>query len=171
METIMKTENDIQKLATLIKGIKVAMLTTQETDGTLRSRPMATQAAEFDGTLWFFTQASSHKVDEIDREHNVNVSYADAGDNRYVSVSGRARLVRDRAKIDELWSPILKAWFPRGKDDPETALLRVDVEKAEYWDAPSSTIVKLVGFAKAMATGQTYTPGENRKINDVQAQA
>jgi general stress protein 26 len=110
-------------------------------------------------------------VDEIDREHNVNVSYADEGDNRYVSVSGRARLVRDRGKIDELWSPILKAWFPKGKDDQEVALLRVDVEKAEYWDAPSSTIVKLVGFAKAMVTGQPYAPGENRKINDVQTQA
>ena len=168
----MKSDNnDIQNLAKLIKGIKVAMLTTQETDGTLRSRPMATQGAEFDGTLWFFTQASSHKVDEIDREQNVNVSYADEGDNRYVSVSGRARLVRDRAKIDELWSPILKAWFPKGKDDPEVALLRVDVEKAEYWDAPSSTIVKMVGFAKAMVTGQPYAPGENRKINDVRAQA
>ena len=167
----MKSDNDIQKLAKLIKGIKVAMLTTQEADGTLRSRPMETQYAEFDGTLWFFTQASSHKVDEIDREHNVNVSYADEGYNRYVSVSGRARLVRNRAKIDELWSPILKSWFPKGKDDPEIALLCVDVEKAEYWDAPSSTIVKLVGFAKAMVTGQPYAPGENRKINDVQAQA
>jgi general stress protein 26 len=171
VEIIMKSENDVQRLAKLIKGIKVAMLATQEADGTLRSRPMATQEAEFDGTLWFFTQVSSHKVDEIDREQNVNVSYADEGDNRYVSVSGRARLVRDRAKIDELWSPILKAWFPKGKEDPEVALLHVDVEKAEYWDAPSSTIVKLVGFAKAMVTGQPYAPGENRKINDVQAQA
>jgi general stress protein 26 len=171
MEIIMKSESDIQKLAKLVKGIRVAMLTTQESDGTLHSRPMATQEAEFDGTLWFFTQAGSPKVDEIDREQNVNVSYADAGDNRYVSASGRARLVRDRSKIEELWSPILKAWFPRGKEDPELALLRVDVEKAEYWDAPSSTLVKLVGFAKAMVTGQTYAPGENRKINDVQSQA
>ena len=168
----MKSENsDIQKLGKLIKGIKVAMLTTQDDDGTLRSRPMATQQAEFDGTLWFFTQASSHKVDEIDREHNVNLSYADGGDNRFVSVSGRARLVREKGKIDELWSPILKAWFPKGKDDPDVALLRVDVEKAEYWDAPSSTLVKLVGFAKAVVTGQTYAPGENKKLGDLGAHA
>jgi general stress protein 26 len=168
----MKSENnDVQKLGKLIKGIKVAMLTTQDDDGTLRSRPMATQQAEFDGTLWFFTQASSHKVDEIDREHNVNLSYADAGDNRFVSISGRARLVRDKGKIDELWSPVLKAWFPKGKDDPDVALLRVDVEKAEYWDAPSSTLVKLVGFAKAVVKGQPYAPGENRKLNDVSAHA
>jgi general stress protein 26 len=164
--TMSTQPNDVQKLARLIKGIRVAMLTTQDEDGTLRSRPMETQPEkEFDGTLWFFTHASAHKTAEIDRDDRVNLSYADPSDNRYVSVSGRARLVRDRAKIDQLWSPALKAWFPKGKEDPETALLRVEVDKAEYWDAPSSTIVKLVGFAKALVTGQEYQPGENRKLN------
>jgi general stress protein 26 len=163
----MHDQTDIQKLAKLIKGIQVAMLTTQDDDGTFRSRPMATQQTEFDGTLWFFTQAGSHKVHEIDREHQVNLSYADPGDNRYVSVSGLATLVRDRAKIDDLWSPVLKAWFPQGKDDPDIALLRVDVTKAEYWDAPSSTLVKLAGFTKAVLTGKEYRPGENQKLNNL----
>lgn len=163
--------DDVKKLAKLIKGIEIAMLTTRDDDGTLRARPMQTQNREFDGTLWFFTQASSHKVLEIDHEHQVNLSYAKPDDNRYVSVSGTATLVRDRAKIDELWSPVLKAWFPKGKDDPEVALLKVDVAKAEYWDAPNSTIVKLVGFAKAVLTGQQYRPGENEKLNNLPAHA
>jgi general stress protein 26 len=168
----MQTENDdVKKLAKLIKGIRVAMLTTEDDDGTLRSRPMETQNTEFDGTLWFFTEAGSHKVHEIDHEHQVNLAYAEPGENRYVSVSGTATLVRDRAKIDELWTPVLKAWFPKGKDDPETALLKVDVTKAEYWDAPSSTIVKLVGFAKAVMTGREYRPGENEKLNNLSANA
>jgi general stress protein 26 len=161
-------QNDAEKLIKLIKGIRVAMLTTQDEDGSLRSRPMETQPEkEFDGTLWFFTHASTHKTQEIERDQHVNLSYAEPSDNRYVSVSGRARLVREKEKISELWSPILKAWFPRGKDDPETALLKVDVDKAEYWDAPSSTIVKLAGFAKALVTGKEYNPGQNRKLNNL----
>ena len=163
--------DDVKKLAKLIKGINVAMMTTRDDDGTLRSRPMQTQNHEFDGTLWFFTQASSHKVDEINHEHQVNLSYAEPSDSRYVSVSGTATLVRDRAKIDELWTPVLKAWFPEGKDDPEVALLRVDVSKAEYWDVPTSTIVKLVGFTKAVLTGKQYWPGENEKLNNLSGQA
>lgn len=159
--------DDVKKLARLIKGIEVAMMTTEDNDGTLRSRPMQTQEAEFDGTLWFFTHASSHKVHEIHREHRVNLSYADPAGNRYVSVSGLATLVRDRAKIDELWTPALKAWFPAGKDDPEAALLRVDVSKAEYWDAPSSKLVMLVGFTKALLTGREYHPEENEKLNNL----
>src|SRR3978361_2088143 len=116
--------DDIKKLAELIKDIRIAMLPTADSDGSLRSRPMATQTQAFDGDLWFFTREHSGKVDEVNREHQVNVSYAAPSDNRYVSVSGTGRIVTDRAKIKELWSPVLKAWFPKGIDDPEIALLK-----------------------------------------------
>ena len=109
------TDSDnVQKLNKLIKGIRIAMLTTTEADGVLRSRPMATQQNDFDGQLWFFTGKSSHKVVEIGKDYHVNLSYADPSDNRYVSISGTAELVTDAAKIMELWNPILKAWFPKG---------------------------------------------------------
>jgi general stress protein 26 len=157
-------EEAVAKLSELIKDIRIAMLTTQAPDGSLRGRPMATQDAPFDGELWFFTGAGSPKVDEIEEEHHVHLSYASPEDNRYVSVSGRASVVRDRNKAEELWSPAMKAWFPDGLDDPDLALLRVQVEGAEYWDSPSSTMVHVVGFVKAVTTGQRYQPGENEKL-------
>ncbi len=159
-------ENNIQKLGKLIEDVKIAMLTTVDQDGTLRSRPMATQKTEFDGTLWFFTRASSPKVEEVEQAHNVNLSYAAPDSNTYVSVTGTAGLVRDPAKAKELWNPILKAWFPKGLEDPDLALLHVQVEKAEFWDSPSSTMVQLAGFVKALATGKAYraSPGEHEQI-------
>jgi len=159
-------ENNVQKLGELIKDVKMAMLTTIDRDGTLRSRPMATQKAEFDGTLWFFTRASSPKVEEVEQTHNVNLSYAAPDSNTYVSVTGTASLVRDHAKAKELWNPILKAWFPQGLEDPDLALLHVQIEKAEFWDSPSSTMVQIAGFVKALATGKAYqpAPGEHEKI-------
>lgn len=159
------TSNEIETLRELIKDIRFAMLTTVDEDGFLRSRPMATQSAEFDGELWFFTEASSPKAGEVERDHRVNVSYAAPDDNRYVSVSGTARMVRDRAKAEELWKPALKAWFPEGLDDPDLALLRVQVEKAEYWDSPSSKMIQLAGFLKAVVTGKRIDPGENEKLD------
>jgi general stress protein 26 len=161
----MDRQKSIEKLRTLIKDVRVAMLTTVDADGTLHSRPMATQSQEFDGTLWFFTRRDSGKVDEVEKDHQVNVSYASPSDQHYVSVTGTARLVTDRAKIDELWSPVLKAWFPQGKDDPAIGLLKVDVDHAEYWDSPSSTMVKIAGFIKAITTGRTYTPGNNERLD------
>ena len=166
MEDMKQSPNeDVKKLGSLIKDVGIAMLTTMEADGSLRSRPMATQKAEFEGTLWFFTREHSPKVDEVNREHRVNVSYSDPGHSRYVSVSGTAELSTDAAKIKELWQPLLKAWFPMGLEDPELALLKVTVDKAEYWDAPGSMVVKLVGFVKAIATGKTYEPGKHEKID------
>ena len=157
-------DHPTEKLGELIKDLKYAMLTTVDDDGSLRSRPMATQNAKFDGELWFFTHASSAKVHEIEHEQHVNVSYAHPSDQTYVSVSGKARLVRDAKKNEELWTPAMKAWFPKGADDPETALLKITVDKAEYWDSASSAVVHVIGFVKAVVTGKPYHAGENEKI-------
>lgn len=155
----------ISKLGEMTKDIRIAMFTTTESDGTLHSRPMAMQNRDFDGDLWFFTGASSGKVSDIQQDQHVNVGFAAPDDNRYVSVSGTASLVRDQAKIKEMWNPILKAWFPDGLNDPDLALLRVDVHQAEYWDSSSSTMVQIAGFIKAIVTGKQADGGENEKIN------
>ncbi|CAA9537043.1 MAG: General stress protein [uncultured Thermomicrobiales bacterium] len=160
--------DDLKKVNELIKDIRIAMMTTVEADGSLRSRPMATQEAEFDGDLWFFSHETAPKVDEIHQDRRVNLSYAGNKENTWVSVSGTASVVRDRATMDAFWNPALKAWFPEGLDDPDLALLKVDVEQAEYWDTSSSKIVHAVGFVKAIATGKQYEPGDNEKL-DLQA--
>ncbi|HSV14919.1 MAG TPA: pyridoxamine 5'-phosphate oxidase family protein [Tepidisphaeraceae bacterium] len=164
MQDTTQQSQNIEKLASLIKGVRIAMLTTTDGDGSLHSRPMATQSADFDGELWFLTGQRSHKVQEINRDHHVSLSYADPSDNRYVSISGTARLVRDRKRAEDLWNPMYKAWFPKGLDDPELCVLRVTPERAEYWDSPSSAVVHMVGFVKAALTGKPADAGEHGEM-------
>jgi general stress protein 26 len=163
------TENrnaQLGKLRELVKDIEYCMLTSIDTDGSLRSRPMATnREIEDNGDLWFFTYASSHKVDEINRDQHVNISFAAPDKQTYVSMSGKAQLVRDQQKIEELWQPTLKAWFPNETNEPDIALLKVSVEKAEYWDSPSGFVAKTLGFIKAATTGEPAGSGENEKLN------
>jgi general stress protein 26 len=141
------------------------MLTTVDETGHLHSRPMSSNGdIDPDGSLWFFTSASSHKVDEIAKLPRVSVSFADPDNQRYVSISGTAQLVRDRKKIDELWRPEFKMWFPNGKDDPDVALLRVSTEQAEYWDSPASTIGYVLNFVSSLVSGKEADLGENRKV-------
>lgn len=149
----------LKKLNELIKDIRIAMLTTTMPDGSLRSRPMATQQSESDGELWFFTWASAAKAEEVQANPRVNLSYACAKQNDYVSVSGTASLVRDRKKMEELWNPMYKAWFPRGLEEPDIGLLKVTIQRAEYWDAPSGMMADIAGlfFGPAVA--------ENEKID------
>lgn len=161
----MAHQQDIEKLRELMKDVKICMLTTADEDGSLRSRPMAMQEAEFDGHLWFFTGKSTGKTHEIEHNHQVNLSFADTGASKYISVSGSAEFVDDRAKAKELWNPLLKAWFPKGVDDPELTLMKVHIEKAEYWDSPGGMVTQLVGFVKAVATGKRAEGlGEHEKL-------
>lgn len=153
---------EMQKISAMINEVRFGMMTTIAPDGTLRSRPMTTQEVEFDGDLWFFVGADTDAATESQGERQVNVSFADPGKQSYVSLSGTARLVRDRRKMEEHWNPVYKAWFPQGLDDPNLALLKVSATGAEYWDAPSSKVVRVLGMAKALMTGEAF--GENEKL-------
>jgi len=156
----------LEKLRELVKDIDFCMLTTIDEEGDPHSRPMSSNGdIDPNGDLWFFTQASSHKVNEVASSPKVNVSFADPDNQRYVSVTGVAQLVRDREKIDELWRPEFKMWFPKGKDDPEVALLCVSLEKGEYWDSPSSTIGYALSFVSSLITGKKPDLGENQKVS------
>jgi general stress protein 26 len=89
-------------------------------------------------TLWFFTYAGSHKVTEIEHHEQVNVSFSSPEQQRYVSISGISQLVKDRNKMRELWKPELQTWFPKGLDEPDIALLKVNINQINYWDSASS---------------------------------
>lgn len=161
-----QTDPNAAKLYDLIKDVKIAMMTTIDTDGTLRSRPMYNQEADEQGDLWFFTQIQSPKVTEVSRDNEVNIAYADPSKQHYVSVSGKAEVVRDKRIIEEKWTEGLRTWFPQGADDPQIALLRVHPLKGEYWDSPSSTVLHLYGYAKAALTGEPpKNVGDQEKVD------
>jgi len=163
--TALVPTDDLKKFRDMIKDIDFCMLTTIDERGDLHSRPMSSNGEIDDNAdLWFFTGASSLKVSEINDAPRVNVSFADPQNQNYISITGRARLVRDRKKIQELWKPQFQMWFPKGKDDPNVALLRVSAEKAEYWDSPSSTISFALNFVSALVTGEEPDSGEHKQL-------
>ena len=160
------TAHDFAKLKEIVEETRIAMMTTADDDGTLRSRPLQTLRFADDGALWFFTSASSAKVAEAAADGwRVNLSYANPAKYDFVSISGRATLSRDRKLMEALWSQWVEVFFPKGIDDPDLALLRVDVEKAEYWDAPGTAIGRLFAAAKALITHDKDAVGDNVKIN------
>lgn len=154
------------KLWELIRDIEIAMLTTAVEGGALHSRPMVTlQADAGRAQLWFFTSIDSPKIAEIYHDREVGLSYASTTRQSYVSVAGRAGIVRDGVKANELWTPLAKVWFPYGVNDPHLALLRIEVDSAQYWDSPAGKVVQLLGLAKLALTGRPpEDTGENVKI-------
>jgi general stress protein 26 len=151
MDVEAQTRYGMDEVGKLVKDIGVGMLTTRDAQGDLVSRPMAALEMDKDGSLWFFTSASSSKTHQLDR---VNLSFADIDEAVYISLSGSGEMVEDREIIEELWSPAAKPWFPNGPQDPDLALLRVDVKNAEIWDGNASKMVRMLAMAAAVVTGQ-----------------
>jgi general stress protein 26 len=161
------TVKNIKDLSDRINAVRFAMFTTIDKHGHLTASPMTNQEMDPDGNLWFYTSNDSDLWENIAAEPEVNVSFAEPKDGLYVSVSGTAERVVERAKIKQLWNPLVQAWYPDGPDDPKVCLVRVAAHSAEYWDTASSKMVSLFAMAKAVLTGnQPRLDAEgHRKIN------
>ncbi|MFD1720410.1 pyridoxamine 5'-phosphate oxidase family protein [Amnibacterium endophyticum] len=155
--------DDEQQLKDLVEKARIAILTTTDLEGRLVSRPMAMQDRDFDGDLWFFTEDPSHKTDEVREHPEVNVAL-EAG-HGWVSLSGAAEVVKDQAKIDELWDTGAEAWFSEGRDDPKVALLKVTAHSAELWAQSSPTPVVLLKYARAAVGGGRPNVGESKIVD------
>ena len=149
----------------VMKGIDIAMFTTIGEDGFPVSRPLSTQAAEFDGrVLWFFVRRDTPKVREISRYPRVNVAYASQDRNVYLSVAGTARVEDDQTLIDAFWSDALKAYFKKGRSDPNLVLIEVTVHSVQYWEGPSTGIGRMIAFVAARLGADESIMGENRLL-------
>lgn len=163
MSDHLSREESIAHIARIIKDIKFALLTTANAENHLHARPMTTQQAEFGGDLWFIGAKDSSTVADIRLHPLVNVSYADAGKGSYVSVSGKAELIEDRAKLEELWSDFYKAYFEGGIEDPNVQLIRIDASGAEFWESDGK-VRSYFQMAKAVVTGQQANQGKNETV-------
>lgn len=156
MNSVDKTSKEFQKLESLLKELKVGILTTTGQDAELHGRPMYLQKFDADADeLWFFAGQNSGKIIDIQKNPHVHLSFADASDGSFLSVCGQAHVVDDYEMKKRLWAVTLLAWFPEGLEDPNLTLISVKMHSAEYWDA-ANTFVQLFGYAKAILTSEQY---------------
>ncbi len=165
------TDKKLDELYELVDDMEIAMLTTRRSDGMLVTRPMATQDRGPEADLWFVTSVETHKVDEIERNPEVSVSYLNGKTMEWVSVSGRARITQDREKIESLYEPDWKAWFPDeggakdgGPQDPRLALILVEATTAHYMKAKHSRPVALFEIVKGVLTGTQPDIGREEQL-------
>jgi general stress protein 26 len=148
----------------IITSARVAVLVTRSSTGDLHGRPMATaDVAEDIGRLWFATERNSAKVHELQADNRVFLGYTNHSGSEWATINGTARVIDDRQKAHDLWSPFWRNWFD-GPDDPNLILIEVTPHFAEYWDS-GSRIVSMVKFAVAALTGRHLDEGENARVD------
>ncbi|MBX3205333.1 MAG: pyridoxamine 5'-phosphate oxidase family protein [Labilithrix sp.] len=149
-----------QHLRELLESFDTAMLITRHDDRE-HARPMAVAAVEGADTVWFATSQAAPKSEEIRKDARVSATFQSG--RRFVALSGRAELVSDRAKIQELWKPTWRVWFPEGKEDPTLVLIRVTVTDAEFWDYTGARGLRYAfEAARALLTKHEPAMGEGQ---------
>ena len=166
-------DKKLEDLYKLIEGIEVAMFTTRRPDGHLVSRPMQAQERNPVADLWFVTDGDSHKLDELEHDAHVNLSFYRDRTREWISVSGTARVSRDRAKIRELYKPDWRAWFTDeggerngGPDDPRLTLVLVEAHTVVYMKSDTPRPVVLFEVVKGIVTGQKPDVGSVRTLDE-----
>ncbi|MEO5588363.1 MAG: pyridoxamine 5'-phosphate oxidase family protein [Gemmatimonadaceae bacterium] len=135
---------DRSKIATMMRKLDLCMLTTRAGTGALHTRPMSNNGeVEFDGDVWFFSNADTRKVTEIEADPGVIVSYSAPDNGLWLALEGQAEIVRDVGKKKELWLDELERWFDHGPEDDSIVLIRVRAERAEHWGSAGDGVVNL----------------------------
>jgi general stress protein 26 len=117
-------------------GIDYCMMTTHGARGTFHTRPMSNNGeVEFDGDSWFFTSKDTVKVDELERDEAVSLSFVGGtkGSPIWIAVTGKVEIVDDVGAKKEHWVEELEQWFEDGPEDPKVVLLHVKAKHASYW--------------------------------------
>ena len=157
------SETDLDRVWEIMEDVSVCMVTTHA-GGRMRSRPMHAIPDRDENAVYFITDTRGAKDDEIAAAPDVCLSFADIGDNTYLSIMGRAEMIRDPDKAEELWSTEAEVWWPRGPQDPTVRVLRVAPEQAEYWDTRGNSVVVALKLMAARMSGRQPDLGENKKV-------
>jgi general stress protein 26 len=159
MEKNLNSKEAIEKLQGLVKGIGTCMFFTNTATGIHNARPMAVIDVDANGHLWFFTSKSSNKIADIIKDSNVHLVFANPARDSYLDIRGRASVEENKASIEEKWNPIVKAWFPEGKNDPELCLLKVKTDEAHYWDTNTTKMVEMLKVVTSIVSGKKLEEG------------
>ena len=158
-------DDALAKVRGLVKHFRNAMMITNA-NGSPHSRPMGLQGDgdNFNGVLWFFTDRACRKVEEIKRNPEISLIFQSDVDSAYLHLFGKASVVDDPAKMSELFTPLLKTWFPQGVEDPRLTLIRFEADHGDFWDSPGGLLQVLAAFTKAVVTGTRGQGGEMGEV-------
>jgi general stress protein 26 len=161
-----QTPKGIEKLKQIAEEINICLFCTNlKTDDGATCRPMGLQQVDEHGNLWFFSDVNSDKNKEIQENKHVQLFFAHPGKSSYLVVNGDAEILIDRAKTEELWTPLVKTWFKEGKDDPSLSIIKVASTSAYYWDTEGNKMINFLKMIASVATGTTLLDAKEGTIN------
>ena len=157
-------EKAIKKMKILADHSPICLFTTMLEQQPLTTRPMSVRKVCDQGNFWFLSSIDSNKNIEIGVDDRVQLFFANTSDSEFLSVYGKATIITNKDKIEELWNQMAKTWFIEGVDDPTLSVLKVTPLSAEYWDTKHGKMVSILKIAISSVTGADMDGGESGKL-------
>lgn len=155
----------VEKLKELVESINICLFCTNlKMDDGSTCRPMSAQQVDEEGNVWFFSDINSIKNEEIYADKHVQLFFAHPGKSSYLVVNGEAEIIVDSEKTEELWTPLVKAWFKEGKNDPSISIIKVNTTSAYYWDTEGSKMINFFKILASAASGKTLLESKQGSI-------
>ncbi|KOY84557.1 hypothetical protein AD998_20405 [bacterium 336/3] len=144
----------IDKLKSLVNDIMVCLFCTDlKTDDGSTCRPMNAIKVCDKGNILFFSEKSSDKNKAIATDKDVQLFFSHPGKSTYLVLNGEAEIILDKMIIEELWTPLAKIWFKKGKDDPNISIIKVTPTTAYYWDNDGNRMINFLKMVASVVTG------------------
>lgn len=154
----------MKKIKELADAADICLFTTNLTELPLSARPMSRQKIDDDGTMWFFSDKTSHKNEHIMADNRVQLFFSNRNSSEYLSIFGTAEIIKDTSKAKELWSPIAKTWFNDGPEDASLTIIKVTPLDGYYWDTKDGKFVTLLKIAAGAIAGKEFDGSVEGKI-------
>lgn len=154
--------DDVARVWRLMESIGICMLASRDGEK-IRARPMGAIPRSVENTIYFLTDQRGHKDEEVAGDNHVCLMFSKPGDGKFLTVTGRARVLDDRALIRDLWNSAAEAWWS-GPEDPGVRVIEVTPEDAQFWEGPHG-IAASVQMVIAAATSMPPVMGDQRKVD------
>ncbi|WP_235299513.1 pyridoxamine 5'-phosphate oxidase family protein [Portibacter marinus] len=151
----LSNKDAIKKIQDMTGGGTMMMFCCDLENQPFHATPMSTQKVEDNGIIWFFSAADSERNQILKRDPKTQLLIVDDGSSNYLSLYGKTEFVDNQEKIEELWSPMVKTWFPEGPTDPNLSLLKFVPQEGFYWDTKHGKLVAMAKMLASVVTGKT----------------
>ncbi len=152
------------KIKELYEKANVCLFATNLTSLPVSVRPMHCIKVDEDGSLWFFSSKSSEQNSHIRKDQHVQLFFSNKDTSEYLSLYGSAEISRNKNKIEELWSPLVKTWFSEGKDDSDLSLICIRPESGSYWDTQNN-LIQMLKIAGGTVIGKPLDNGLQGRVS------
>jgi general stress protein 26 len=155
----------VKKIRELAETAKTCFFCTGLRNGSaFGTRPMSVQKIDDQGSLWFLSANDSHKDQDIESDPSVQLFFQGSAHSDFLTIYGEATVSQDKAKIDELWEPLMKTWFTGGKDDPRISVIEVKPSESYYWDNKHGNAVAFIKMLTGAVIGKTLDDSVEGKL-------